>query len=249
MQMKFLPHLQIWFHKRVNIHKRAAEGEEGIRAEKARHAGTDTLRSIYSFISSVSIFMTFQQSCFKRNPTKADYSATNTPASKKKKRRHPLSVYWGLSVPPPSSDPPSVFAASHERERWPFPLTTATESSFWAAGAGVSAQTHNSLMIDRNPARSGSLTVRQHQSWYSPALHRNPYERKSFCRGGAVGWWCWWCWWVGGVKSGTEPERGGNWQIPSWQGSWSYAVDTPTWHLSLWRSLLLSLSLFFFSFS
>ena len=116
--MKFLPHLQIWFHKRVNIHKRAAEGEKGIRAEKVRHAGTDTLRSIYSFISSVSIFMTFQQSCFKRNPTKADYSATNTPASEKKEKKEGtlfLSTEVYLSLP--SSDPPSVFVASHERER------------------------------------------------------------------------------------------------------------------------------------
>lgn len=96
--MKFLPHLQIWFHKRVNIHKRAAEGEEGIRAEKARHAGTDTLRSIYSFISSVSIFMTFQQSCFKRNPTKADYSATNTPASEKKKKKKEGTLFLSTEV-------------------------------------------------------------------------------------------------------------------------------------------------------
>lgn len=98
------PHLQIWFHKRVNIHKRAAEGEEGIRAEKARHAGTDTLRSICSFISSVSIFMTFQQSCFKRNPTKADYSATNTPASEKKinkKKKAPSFCLLRFICPPP----------------------------------------------------------------------------------------------------------------------------------------------------
>lgn len=64
--------------------------------------------------------MTFQQSCFKRNPTKADYSATNTPASEKKKKKKEGTLFLSTEVylsPPPSSDPPSVFAASHERER------------------------------------------------------------------------------------------------------------------------------------
>ena len=186
MQIKFLPHLQIWFHKRVNIHKRAAEGEKGIRAEKSTaHRDRHATVNLFFYIECIH-FYDFSTELFKRNPTKADYSATNTPASEKKKKSGTLFCLLRFICPPPSSDPPSVFVASHERERWPFPLTTATESSFWAARAGVSAQTHNSLMIDRNPARSGSLTVRQHQSWYSPALHRNPYERKSFCRGGAV---------------------------------------------------------------
>lgn len=51
-------------------------------------------------------------------------------------------------------------------------------------------------MIDWNPARSGSLTVRQHQSWYSPALHRNPMKENPSAEVGE------------GVKSGTELERG-----------------------------------------
>ena len=91
MQIKFLPHLQIWFHKRVNIHKRAAEGEKGIRAEKSTaHRDRHATVNLFFYIECIH-FYDFSTELFKRNPTKADYSATNTPvAEKKKKKRHPL---------------------------------------------------------------------------------------------------------------------------------------------------------------
>lgn len=104
------------------------------KLQRELHAGTVKLQSIYSFISSVSIFWNFLQG-FKKIALKAGYNATNTFVSIK-------SVYSISKVYPSlSSDPFPAFVASRHslRERWPFPLTTATESSFWAAG---SAQTH-----------------------------------------------------------------------------------------------------------
>jgi len=90
-------------------------------------------------------------------------------------------------------------------------------------------ETH-SLMIDWNPARSGSFTVRQHQSWYSPVLHRKPMKENPSAE-------------VGSKERNRACVRG-NWQIPSRQGSQSSTVNTPTWLLSLWLAFL---SLFFTS--
>lgn len=105
------------------------------KLQRELHTGTVKLQSIYSFISSVSIFWNFLQGLKKKKAFKAGYNATNTFVSIK-------SVYSISKVYPSlSSDPFPAFVASRHslRERWPFPLTTATESSFWAAG---STQTH-----------------------------------------------------------------------------------------------------------
>lgn len=71
--------------------------------------------------------------------------------------------------------PSSVFVQSQHslEERWPFPLNHRYRKLILSSRE--CADTH-SLMIDWNPVRSGSLTVRQHQSWCSQALHRNPMK-------------------------------------------------------------------------
>lgn len=99
----------------------------------------------------------------------------------------------------------SVFVVRQQtlNVRWPFPLTTTTESSFWAPG---SAQTH-SLKIDWNLASTGSLTVsKQHHSKYDPRLGRNPMKDNPSVK--VVNKEHLWvrAWW--------------RWQTPSWKTSW-----------------------------
>lgn len=144
-----------------------------------------------------------------------------------------------LSVPL-SSDPFSVFVAGRARqhsleERWPFSLTTATESSFWAAGsARAHTQTHTRTnrhtlwwLIEILKGLD-HLQCKATPQLIQPALHRNPMKENLSAEVES--------------KERNQAWAQGNWQIPSWQGSWSSTVDTPTWHLSLWRSLF-SLSL------
>lgn len=191
------------------------EYERKLRGEM--HTGTGMLRAICSLISSV--FMTLQQSC------------KTIPQSWLQCNQHPhlqtfsLFRLWGLSVPLLWSFFRLCCEPAQPRGEVTFSINHHYRKLILSSREHTS--TH-SLMIDWNPARSGSLTVRQHQSWYSPALHRNPMKENPSAEVGS--------------KERNRARARGNWQIPSWQGSWSSAVDTPTWHLSLWRSLF-SLSL------
>lgn len=191
---EFFSHLQIGFNKHVNIHKRGmnsagAGGSDFKRTQGWRtkcewklqremHTGTGELRSIYWIYTGISIFMTFQQKLQKKkNATKL---ITMQPSSPSPIIQPPLSLrfvcpsrlwsfLWLCCEP---AQPRGEVTFSINRHYRKLILSSREHTD-----------TH-SLRIDWNPARSGSLTERQHQSWYSPALRRNPYERKSFRRGG-----------------------------------------------------------------
>lgn len=186
------------------------------KLQRELHAGTVKLQSIYSFISSVSIFWNFLQG-LKKNSTQSWLQCNQHLCLHKVSLFHlqglSISLLWSLPcLCCKSSQPPGevTFSINHRHRKLILSSRERTDT--------------HSLMIDWNPARSGSLTVRKHQSWYSPNTAQKPHERKYFLQR-----W--------GVKSGTKPEHGRNWQIPSRQGSRSSTVDTPTWHLSFWLSL------------
>lgn len=214
---EFLSRLQIRFHECVNIHKWALksqnvhdsdfkQGWKGIRVKTKKRAarwGRHATVNLLSYIKCIHCY-DFSTELQKKNP----HSCFQC-------NQHPcLFCLWGVSVPrlwsflclccePAQPRGEVTFSVNHRYRKL---ILSSTEHT----------DTH-SLTIDWNPARSGSLTVRQHQSWYSPAMKENPSAEV-------------------GSKERNPARAQGNWQIPSWQGSWSSTVDTPTWHLSLWHS-------------
>lgn len=216
---EFLSRLQIRFHECVNIHKWALksqnvhdsdfkrkQGWKEIRVKTKKrdaHWGRHATVNLLSYIKCIHCY-DFSTELQKKNPQ--SWFQCN---------QHPcLFCLWGLSVPrlrsflclccePAQPRGEVTFSVNHRYRKLILSSTGHTET--------------HSLMIDWNPARSGSLTVRQHQSWYSPAMKENPSAEV-------------------GSKERNPARAQGNWQIPSWQGSWSSTVDTPTWHLSLWHS-------------
>lgn len=143
---EFLAHLQIFptlvnIHKFMmnskNVHASAFKRKQGIQAKTTKRVAHRDSQASVNLLFHIKCFhfLEFSAGLKKKKAFKAGYNATNTFVSIK-------SVYSISKVYPSlSSDPFPAFVASRHslRERWPFPLTTATESSFWAAG---STQTH-----------------------------------------------------------------------------------------------------------
>lgn len=130
------------------------------KLQRELHTGTVKLQTIYSFIASVSTFWNFLQG-FKKNCIQRWLQCNKHLCLHKVSLFHlqglSISLLWSLPcLCCKSSQPPGevTFSINHRHRKL---ILSSRER----------ADTH-SLMIDWNPARSGSLTVRQHQSWYSP---------------------------------------------------------------------------------
>lgn len=224
---EFLAHLQIFptlvnIHKFMmnskNVHASAFKRKQGIHAKTTKRVARRDSQASVNLLFHIKCFHFLEFSAgLKKNSTQSWLQCNQHLCLHKVSLFHlqglSISLLWSLPcLCCKSSQPPGevTFSINHRHRKLILSSRERTDT--------------HSLMIDWNPARSGSLTVRKHQSWYSPNTAQKPHERKYFLQR-----W--------GVKSGTKPEHGRNWQIPSRQGSRSSTVDTPTWHLSFWLSL------------
>lgn len=152
------------------------------------------------FIQAYPFLWLLKQSS-RKNSHKTDYNATiipvsNNSASSVSEVRLSLSPLILFSA---------FVASQHSlKERWPFSLTTTTESSFWAAG---STQTHTlwgliEILQGLDHLQKGNTRADTAQRCVETPMKENPSAE------------------VGSKKRNRARARGGNWQIPSWQGSW-----------------------------